>query len=88
MKAWEIRPVWSERPHTRVGSKRRYAAIGPVDHIPDFLEGRAISDVISGKVKDCLADGSADGVDHGLSAFRELAYEPGHELRPTHLCRL
>lgn len=38
------------------------------DHIRDFLEGVAISDVISGKVKGFSRSGSANGVDRGLSA--------------------
>jgi Rrf2 family iron-sulfur cluster assembly transcriptional regulator len=37
------------------------------DHIRDFLEGVAISDVISGKVKDYLG-GSVDEMERGLSA--------------------
>lgn len=38
------------------------------EHIRDFLEGVAISDVISGKVKGMLRDGAGHGVDRGLSA--------------------
>lgn len=41
------------------------------DHIRDFLEGVAISDVISGKLKVFARDGKdgkADVIDHGLSA--------------------
>jgi Rrf2 family iron-sulfur cluster assembly transcriptional regulator len=41
------------------------------EHIRDFLEGVAISDVLSGKFNDFLRDpndSKAGGIDHGLSA--------------------